>query len=265
LWGLPAERRLPLRAYTAGFALKNGVPNNYIEGITICERMELGFNLFYTYREGESAWVYAQVLRVLHALVGATCFSVDPYQIGHHNDEALESGAFWFYRKLGFRPTRPDLFKLVGREEQRIGASRDYRTGMRTLKRLAEAPVIYELPGTQTGDWDRFRVRRTGQRVAERAAAEFNGDTNRMRAASIKQVVRALGSHLHFLSTRVRLALEEFATVLALIDDLSRWTDAEKQSLVRVIQAKAMSDDARYAHLLQKHARLRAALIALGS
>jgi hypothetical protein len=57
LWGLPPERRLPLRAYHAGFTLKNGVPINYIEGITICERMEIGFNTFYTFREGESAWV----------------------------------------------------------------------------------------------------------------------------------------------------------------------------------------------------------------
>ena len=27
-WSLPAERRLPLRAYVAGFTLKNGVPIN---------------------------------------------------------------------------------------------------------------------------------------------------------------------------------------------------------------------------------------------
>jgi hypothetical protein len=255
---------LPLRAYTAGFALKNGVPNNYIEGITVCERMELGFNLFYTYREGESAWVYAQVLRMLRALTGATCFSVDPYQIGHHNDEALESGAFWFYRKLGFRPTRPDLVKLVGREERRIRAGRDYRTPTRTLKRLAQAPVIYEMPGASTGDWDHFRVRRVGLRVAERTAAEFNGDTLKMRAAAIKQVTRALGRHLDRFPAQALPALEDFATVLALIDDLPRWTDAEKQSLARIIRAKATSSDAQYARLMQRHGRLRAALIELG-
>src|SRR5262249_9351379 len=99
LWGLPPERRLPLRAYHAGFTLKNGVPINYIEGITICERMEIGFNTFYTFREGESAWVYAKVLRLLNQIVGVTCISIDPYQLGHNNDEAIESGAFWFYRK----------------------------------------------------------------------------------------------------------------------------------------------------------------------
>jgi hypothetical protein len=265
LWGLPAARRLPLRAYTAGFALKNGVPNNYIEGITVCERMELGFNLFYTYREGESAWVYAQVLRMLHWLTGATCFSIDPYQIGHHNDEALESGAFWFYRKLGFRPTRPRLIELVAREEKRIRADRDYRTPLGTLKRLAEAPVIYELPGTTVGDWDNFRVRNLGLRVAERTASEFAGNARRMRAAAMKQVTRALGRHLHRFPPRALSALEDFATVLALIGDLARWTDAEKQSLARIIRARATSDDARYARLMQRHGRLRAALIRLGS
>ena len=48
-----------------------------------------------------------------------------PYQLGHGNEEAIESGAFWFYRKLGFRPGRADLQKLAEREEQKIAA--DFR------------------------------------------------------------------------------------------------------------------------------------------
>jgi len=102
LWGLPPERRLPLRAYVAGFSLKNGVPINYVEAIGLFEWMEVGFNTFYTFRDGESAWNYAQALRVLHQVLGMTCVSVYPYQIGQDNEEAIESGAFWFYRKLGF-------------------------------------------------------------------------------------------------------------------------------------------------------------------
>jgi hypothetical protein len=111
-WGLPPERRLPLRAYLAGYTLKNGVPINYIEAIGLCEWIEVGFNTFYTYRQGETAWIYAQALHCLRALTGARCISIYPYQIGQNNDEAIESGAFWFYRKLGFRPGRADLQKL---------------------------------------------------------------------------------------------------------------------------------------------------------
>jgi len=64
-WNLPAARRLPLRAYVAGFTVKNGVPINYIEAIGLCEWIEVGFNTFYTYRQGETAWIYAQALRCL--------------------------------------------------------------------------------------------------------------------------------------------------------------------------------------------------------
>ena len=145
-WNLPAERRLPLRAYVAGFTLKNGVPINYIEAIGLCEWLEVGFNTFYTYRHGETAWIYAQALRCLQAFTGATTFSVYPYQIGQNNDEALDSGAFWFYRKLGFRSGRKDLEQLARREEKKIAANPQYRTPKKTLKRLAEAHMFYDSP-----------------------------------------------------------------------------------------------------------------------
>ena len=82
LWGLPPAQRLPLRAYQAGFTLKNGVPINYIEAISLFEWVEVGFNTFYAYRDGETAWIYAQVLRLLHQRLGSLCISVYPYQIG---------------------------------------------------------------------------------------------------------------------------------------------------------------------------------------
>ncbi len=147
LWGLPPARRLALRAYLAGYTLKNGVPINYVEAIGLCEWIEVGFNTFYTYRQGETAWIYAQALRCLRALTDAKCISIYPYQIGQYNDEAIDSGAFWFYRKLGFRPGRADLQALCEREEKRISANPKYRTPPRTLKRLAEAHMFYELAG----------------------------------------------------------------------------------------------------------------------
>jgi hypothetical protein len=143
-WGLPPTRRLPLRAYLAGYTLKNGVPINYIEAIGLCEWIEVGFNTFYTYRQGETAWIYAQALRCLCALTAAKCISIYPYQIGQNNDEALDSGAFWFYRKLGFRPGRPDLESLCEREEEKIAANPKHRTPRRILKSLAEAHMLYD-------------------------------------------------------------------------------------------------------------------------
>lgn len=313
-WNLPAARRLPLRAYVAGFTLKNGIAINYIEAIGLCQWIEVGFNTFYTYRQGETAWIYAQALRCLHAFTGATTISVYPYQIGQNNDEALDSGAFWFYRKLGFRSGRKDLEELARREEKKIAADPQYRTPRRTLKRLAQAHMFYELDrrydpdrsagtpdavvkppiprqtgkGTtsrraataenlksglaaegMSGPWDTFSTRNLGLRVNRRMAHEFDEDSERIRRASIAEVTRALGvdllHHLSRWNAAERLAFENWSLVLAQIPQLRRWSPQEKEEAVKIIRAQAGRNEMHYLHLTQKHHRLRAELLRLGS
>ncbi|HEX5229135.1 MAG TPA: hypothetical protein VFW44_15575, partial [Bryobacteraceae bacterium] len=110
--------------------------------------------------EGETAWLYARLLRLFRQLLPLTCFAVDPYQLGHHNDEAIDSGAFWFYRKLGFRPASAEVAKILKSEEAKIRANPAHRTSPRTLRKLADGWMIYEMPGSRKGDWDRFETRR---------------------------------------------------------------------------------------------------------
>jgi hypothetical protein len=162
LMGLPADRRLPLRAYHAAMLYKNGIAIGYFEGLSLFERMESGFNLYYTFRDGETAWLYARTLNVMHHFAGVTAFSLDPYQIGYENEEGIESGAFWFYRKLGFRPVRKDALQLALKEEEKIKTRKGYRTSAATLRKLAASPMIFELEKEREGDWDRFQVRKIG-------------------------------------------------------------------------------------------------------
>ena len=98
----------------------------------------------------------------MHHFTGATAFTLDPYQIGHENEEGIESGAFWFYRKLGFRSMRPELVTLAEKEEKKIATLKGYRTPARTLRKLAEGPMIFQLRGTENHDWDRFQIRNIG-------------------------------------------------------------------------------------------------------
>jgi hypothetical protein len=169
-FGVPPEWRLPLRAYHAGMFFKNGVPAGYVEVLSLFERAEVGFNLYYTFREGESAWLYGQILRLFHQVLGVSCFTVDPYQLGLENPEAVDSGAFWFYRKLGFRPVSPEAARLVDREELRMRRTPrtprapGYRSSKRTLQRLAQSYLIYERPSATPpwatpGEWDAFTAR----------------------------------------------------------------------------------------------------------
>jgi hypothetical protein len=205
VFGVPPEHRLPLRAYHAGMFFKNGVPIGYIECLTLFEHMEVGFNLYYTFREGETAWLYARLLRLFHQLLGATCFAVDPYQIGHHNDEAVESGAFWFYRKLGFRPASRATVQLLESEESIMRAAAAHRTPARTLKRLAESWMIYEIPGVREGDWDHFETRRAAMALkqspfpaeiqrAKNAPDEITYVRALLRDAALRRRILKLGS-----------------------------------------------------------------------
>ena len=264
LWSLQPQRRLPLRAYTAGLTLKNGVPINYIEAIGLFEWMEVGFNTFYTFRGGEVAWIFAQVLRCLCKFLGATCVSMYPYQLGQNNDEAIKSGAFWFYRKLGFRPGRADLLRLAEHEEARIAANPKYKSPPRTLRRLADGHVFYELPGSIPGTWDRFSTRNIGLRVNQKMAREFGGDLQRFQASSAKSLAKILGIP----ANEDRLAnvyFQNFAMVLSLIPDLQSWSAPEKAGLLRIIDTKSGRNEMDYLRRLRAHPKLRKGLLRLGS
>src|SRR6058998_784717 len=140
LIGLIPERRLPLRAGFAPFILRNGVPIGYGDAFGLCERMDVSFNIFHAFRKGESAFAFARLLKLYQQLFGSTVFSIDSYQIGLGNDEAIEAGAFWFYRKLGFRATDPQIERMARREEERIAKNPRHRTSQRMLRRMARSP-----------------------------------------------------------------------------------------------------------------------------
>ncbi|MDQ3472727.1 MAG: hypothetical protein M3447_03225 [Acidobacteriota bacterium] len=263
--GLPSGRRLPLRAYHAAMIFKNGIAVGYFEGLSLFERMESGFNFYYSFREGETAWIYARTLSVFRKLLGVSAFALDPYQIGHENEEGIESGAFWFYRKLGFRPTKPEIEKLTENEERKIARRASYRTSARTLRRLAAGPMIWELNSGRRGDWDRFQVRNIGFKVQRQMATRFGGDPEKMRQGSLEKLTRSLGLSVKGWNELEEQALTELAVPLGLIPDLDRWDGAAKRLLQEILIAKVKGDEARYLKFQQKHARLRAAMIKLGS
>ncbi|HEY2798609.1 MAG TPA: hypothetical protein VGK26_12025 [Thermoanaerobaculia bacterium] len=266
LLGVTPDRRLPLRAAYGGFVVKNGVPVGYIEGLAFLERLEIGFNVYYTFREGESAWIYAQVLRLHRDALGVTSFSIDPYQLGFQNEEAISSGAFWFYRKLGFRPTDASVARGVAREESRIARDPAYRSSPAALRRLVTHNVLYEAPGGlhPRGEWDRFHVREIGLAVNRRMRREFGGSAARLRTVSEGRVAAALGMAIPREQV-ARRAFSELALVLDLIPDLERWSAAERRAAAAVVRAKAGPLERAYLRGLQRHARLRRALIRLGT
>jgi hypothetical protein len=130
----------------------------------------------------------------------------------------VQSGAFWFYRKLGFRPVDPKAAALVEREESRMRRTPDYRSSRRTLEKLAQSYILFEGPSAEPGAWDNFHIRTLALAFQKGGRAEWP----------------------HF-------------------------AKEEKLALDRISQAKESGSEARYLRLMQRHPKLRAAMLRLGS
>ena len=102
VYGSLPEIRLPLEANTGLMLVRNGVPIGYGLGAMQFDRCEIAINIFPEYRSGESSFIFERVAHLFVAHYGARVLLIRPYQIGEDNREALESGSFWFYYKLGF-------------------------------------------------------------------------------------------------------------------------------------------------------------------
>jgi len=149
-------------------------------------------------------------------------------------------------------------------EERKIAADPTYRTPARVLRRLSAGNIVYEAPGTPRGDWDRFAIRNLGLAVQRKMSKEFDGDAVKIRTASAEKIARVLGHKVPRAGEAGHKSFEDLALVLALIPGLSEWSGPEKEKLAQIIRAKTLADESGYARLLQRHAKLRSAIIKLG-
>lgn len=143
LLGMQPARRLPIESYFGFVAARNRVPIAYGGGWVFGRRCEIGVNLFEEFRGGESAFIFTQILRVYHRHYRAAQFLVDPFQFGAGNREAIRSGAFWFYYRLGFRPIDPRLRALADAEAARLAAA-GARSSSALLRRLTGSKLFLD-------------------------------------------------------------------------------------------------------------------------
>jgi hypothetical protein len=264
LIGILPRFRLPLHGYYAYLALKNGVPVGYGGGWQLFGALEVGVNIFESFRRGESAFIVSQVLRAYHQAFGMRVVVVDPYQIGHDNQEALESGAFYFYRHLGFRPRDPAVRRLADAEQDKIDRDVSYRTPLALLAHLARSEVYLPLSGREPETARRLTASALAALVTGHIARRFEGDRRAAAREAIARVQRALGVRIRGdWPADERRAFEDLAPVATLIPDLERWPAADQRRLVDVMRAKGGPSESRYVRLLDGHARLRKSLEAL--
>ncbi len=261
LIGTAPDFRLPLEGVYSFLALKNGVPVGYGAGTVLFERLEIAVNVFESFRQGESAYLFAQVLRAFHRHFGVTAFLLDRYQIGHGNPEAIGSGAFWFFYKLGFRPVDPGLARLARQEQRRIATLPGARSSRGTLIRLCRGDMGLDVGRKGRGEIRGLRAGGLGL-LATRAVG---GARTRTRAAASRALVARVARDLGVPRRRrwprdERTAFERLALLLAPLQDLHRWPAAQRRRLVRVLRSRAHAGEAEYLRGLRRERRLARAL-----
>jgi hypothetical protein len=258
LIGTVPGQRDPLETSYFVLFLKNGVPIAYGPASVCLGCSEQGVNLFPEFRGAEMRHVIGQLYRVLHHVLGARNFFLTTYAMGEDNPAALRTGAFWFYRKMGFRALNPKVEALAREEEAKMRADPGYRSDRKTLRRLSHTEAAFDL---SDGACTRFDFAAFGLRLSRLVAEEFDGDRALAEKRWTSRAARDLGIRDRRLwSAGERRALRILAPVFCAIGDVARWSARDKAALVRLVRAKGSRSEAACDRMLQKHARLRRGL-----
>ncbi len=262
--GVRPERRLLLEAVYAFLTLKNGVPAGYVLNSALFGSAEIAFNVFEAFRGVEAAQVYARVLATVKAVFRASAFTIFPYQLGDGNDEALDSGAWWFYQKLGFRPRAPAATALMNRELARQRRDPASRSSRATLARLAKENLFLHLGRERRDVIGEVPLPSVGVAATALLARRFPEAPDRGDAACSAEARERLGlRNLAGWSADERSAFHRWAPVVLLLPGLERWSADERRGLAAVIRAKGGLRESDFVQLFDAHPRLPGALAKL--
>ncbi len=255
---LPARRPV-LRATYGMLTLRNGVPIGYVGVDTLFKCADLSYNTFQTFRGGEAAFVFGRTLAAIAWLFGSQSFTMEPYQLGHRNDEGIESGAWWFYYKLGFRPRNPKVARLARRELRRMKLRPSHLSSKRTLQQLAADYLYFESAGARAPFWP--RVADLGAKTAQYLASLAAADLETALQLCFEKTRRLLNAPpLPRTPEVVHTAWVNWSPIVSILPGIKHWSREERVNLARVISAKGGRRDSDYLALFDKHPRLGPAL-----
>lgn len=261
--GAIPERRLLLEAVYGFLTLKNGVPIGYVLASALFGSSEIAYNVFETYRGGESGPIYGRVLAGIRHLFGSDAFTIYPYQLGGDgNEEGLRSGAFWFYQKLGFEPRAAEARRVLARERARLESNPRHRSDLSTLKLLAAHNVFWQ-PGRRRRN-DVIGVLplpNVGLHVTRSVAARFGSDRERAARVLSAEAAALLGARsVRMFTPGERLAWDRWAPLVTVLPGVRAWSRVERKALVEVIRAKGGRRESDFVRLFDAHVPLRRAI-----
>ena len=259
--GMIPERRLLLEAFYGLLTLKNGIPIGYVGMGALFGSAEIAYNVFDTWRGSEAAKGYSAVLTAAATLFGANAFLMTPYQLGDDNEEGIESGAWWFYQKLGFRPRDAGALRLMRRELARIRRNPRYRSNPATLRRLAKHPMFFWAGRVRDDIMGILPLEHVGLAVMDYIARRFGSDREEATRVCAREAAVRLGVRGRLrLTPPERLWWDRWAPLVMCLPGVERWSPADRRALVGVIRAKGGRSESEYVRRVAAHPRLGRAL-----
>ena len=260
LFGMLPGRRYLLECEYGYLLLKNGAVVGYGTGTGLFGSCQIAFNLFPTYRGAETTELYACVLATFQRLFNADTFSVDCYQIGADNEEAIDSGAWWFYARMGFRPRDTEAMELA-KAELRSARKKGYRTTKRSLRRLAQYPLFFSLGRKRQDVLGAVCTDSASLGVIDYVSQRFGSQ----REAGVRRCSQELADSLGVDSVSSWSAGEQLmwlrlSPLIAAMGGVATWPKEDRDALLSVIRAKGGAHEAEYANLFDAHKRLRRAV-----
>jgi hypothetical protein len=254
VFGLQEKYRYPLESTMGYLIVSNGVPIGYGGASALFRQVNTGINIFDEYRGSEASFLWTQVMRVYRHLFGCTRFIIDAYQFGRENSEALESGAFWFYYRLGYRPVLPAVRLLAQRESKRRQQDDSYRSDRNTLRRLAACDMHLTLPDAHASDLFDERWLETSSMLATKELAAAGGST---RAVSADRVATKVARDLQMRSVDTwspseKRGFRRLAPIVAATNPAA-WPAEAKRSMRKLLRAKGGPFEVEYASLVSQH------------
>ncbi|MGE5278639.1 MAG: hypothetical protein ACM3SU_16740 [Acidobacteriota bacterium] len=259
--GLMPDRRLMFEALYGFVVLKNGVPLGYGTVATLFGSSELAYNISETFRGGEGAHAFGRLMACARHLFGSDSFSLAPYQIGEDNPEAVKSGAWWFYQKLGFRARDAGVLRLMRRELRLTRTRPSHRSTARTLKELARQPVFFHAAEKRDDVLGILPLGNVGLHVTRFLAERYGSDRERAERELAARAARLLGLRsLDRLPAGERLAWRRWAPFICSLPGIERWNAADRASLAAVVRAKGGVRESDFVSRFDRHRRLRQAV-----
>jgi hypothetical protein len=247
LFSINPQLRLPIESYMGFMMFKNGHPMSYGGAWLFGKRSLIGINIFEAFRGGESAFVFAQLLRTYKQAFGAEQFEVEPYQFGKNNPEGLKSGAFWFYHRFGFRPLDEKLFKLAEEEHQKIVGTKGYRSSIEILKQFTKSNL-----GVNFGkSMESLKPSHISHFITYSIAKHFKGDRSLAFKWSQGILKKELGITYSKLNKEEQYGFKKLSVFAALCLNLQKLTTTDKATLIKLIKEKG-SSEFNYCHTYNK-------------